>query len=369
MIRWRHDQQNLAMDVDTGNVQIRDDQRRSLEKAVTMIRRRAHDLPQPQLHVRVSQPPNAQNFAFEVDMDLEVMGRRLSANGQGDDLPDAAGAARDKIVSQLGPFKAALRREQTYRPRHEVEASESAGARAMGDQNPEVKQFERDLEACWQPLVRQVSREIAALEMNNELPLGEMVAQDIVDEVIVRARERLQRGPAAMPLEMWLYQQAREVLKQRQEQLLEETPMSTVPTRSMKESLPPPPPPDPLTEDEDVLADLIEPAPEALPGEDIPEQAEPNDRAMSARRDELRRSLHKTISQMPPAWREALWLHYLDGFDLAEIAALQQQDEKQVRDNLQQATSYLRNMLYTWRGWQGQPRDKSQLRDQGGSQE
>lgn len=138
--------------------------------------------------------------------------------------------------------------------------------------------------------------------------------------------------------------------------------MSTVSSRSMKETLPPPPPPNPLTFDEDVLMDLLEPEPEALPGEGIADQSEPTDPTLPTRRDEVRHALRRVISQMPGAWREAIWLHYLDGFDMAEIAAVQQLDEQKVRDNLQQATSRLRSALYTWRGWQGEMRDESHLR-------
>lgn len=367
MIRWRHDQQNLGMDVDTGNLPLGDDQRRLLEKTGRAIQQRTRGLPNPQLHVKVSHPPNASNFAYEVDMDMEIMGRTLTANGQGDELDHAIREARDKIVSQIGPFKGLLRRDEMKRLREqETDVSEPEGVMALpgSAEEPDLKQFERYMESYWQPLVRQVSREISALEMNNELPLGEIAAQDIVDEVIVRAHERFQDRPAGVSLEIWLYQLAREILKERREQLQAEMPMSSVPNRSMKETLPPPPPPNPLTDDEQVLVDLLEPEPEPLPGDEIPDQAEPVDPIEIARHEELRRALHKTISQMPAIWRETLWLHYLDGFDLSEIAALQQLDEEQVRKNLHQAVTRLRDAMYSWRDWQGQMQDENHFRDQ-----
>lgn len=362
MIRWRQDQQNLTVDYDTGEVPLDHQQRHPLELAAARIRKRCHDLTQPILYVRVTQDERTREF--EVELVLEALQRSLKGIGKADNLPDAAESARDKILSQMGPFKAMIRREEAYRLQHRHDAPEPI--RALSDptsgENPDLKNFERQLEAYWRPLVRQVSREISALEMNNLLPLGELAAQDIVDEVIVRAFERFRNRPSDVPLEIWLYQQARQVLAERREQLQRETPMSSVPPqRSMKETLPPP---NPLTDAEEVLMDLLEPEVDALPGDDIVDATGVTDPTLPHRRNELHQVLRRVISHLPPQQREAIWLHYLDGFDVAEIAAVQDRDEKDVRSDLEQAVSRLRDALYTWRGWTPASRDEGYMHKQ-----
>ena len=170
MIRWRHDQQNLAVDYDTGSIQLTEEQRQPLERAAAFVRKRCHDLSGPALHVRINR--DERGAEFEVELALDVMQRSLKGIGKADTLPDAVEYARDKILSQMGPFKAALRREEIYRLQHHENLADPAGARtapAPAD-SPQIRKFENDLEAYWRPLVRQISREISALEMSNLLP-------------------------------------------------------------------------------------------------------------------------------------------------------------------------------------------------------
>lgn len=358
MIRRRYDEPQLIMDVETGPLQIHDDQRRTIEKAATTIRRRIHGLPDAHLWVKVSQPLNHQNSSFEVDLRIDLSGRSLSASGQGPDLARAIGNARDKIVSQLGPLRASLRREQTYR-RGQADQSVEQGASSEASRSADSAEVERSLERYWQPLLRQVGREITVLELNGDLPHGELTARDIVDDVIVQVHEHFHDRPPQLPLEIWLYQQARDLLARRRKDLGAETPMSFAPAQRLRE----PPASNPPWEDEQILADLIEPEPEPMLGEDIADQIAPNDPSLSLRRDELRQAFHEVMGRMPSTWREAVWLHYLDGFDVPEIAAVQQADPQQVRDDLHTAVSRLRDALYSWRGWQAEARDEAQIRN------
>ncbi len=358
MIRWRHDHQNLSVDFDTGAVALNDQQRQPLEQTATLIRKRCHDLPGPALHVRVSRDERDQEF--EVEMTLEAMQRSVRGVGKADNLPEAVEFAREKVISQMGPFKAILRRDGIYRLQQRQGLDEAGGTAAapVSEQGPELKDFERRLEGYWRPLVRQVSREISALEMSSALPLGELAAQDIVDEVIVRAFERLRQRPGELQLEIWLYQQARQVLAERRKELQRESPISSIPPRrSMKELLPPPAS-NPLTDAEEILMDILEPEEELLPGEAIAEQAEATEPALPPRRTALQHALRRLVSHLPAAQREAIWLHYLDGFDMGEIAAIQGRQEEEVRVDVARGVSHLRNALRGWRGWEGERRER-----------
>ncbi len=215
---------------------------------------------------------------------------------------------------------------------------------AKDEPQPDHEQLQRDYDSLWLGLARQVSRETAALEANQELPFGEIASQDIVDDAIRRARRHLAERPAEVPMQVWLYEQAREVLKKRREQVSARAGRSGA---AGPQGKPAPPPPTPLylTLDEERLMDLVVPAPGAPSGETNGQRVAGRRSMPAGQRKQLRQALHEAVTRMPAAWRETIWLYYLDGFNLSQIAALQQREESEVREDLELAVSSLRDSL------------------------
>lgn len=62
-------------------------------------------------------------------------------------------------------------------------------------------------------------------------------------------------------------------------------------------------------------------------------------------RRELQQGLECTLQRLPEEWREALLMHAVDGYALAEIAALEGRSPDSIREDIRLAREYLREAL------------------------
>jgi len=353
-------EQEFAVEYDTANIELTAGLEKSLNRAVEAIRRRCRDFPSLRLHIRLEQHPRKKDF--RVGLNLQVAGRLLYGHGDGETFETAVRKARRGLEEQLEHLKAVLRREQYYKRKRQPVAGQPRDLKQLAAEaakRANFAEFKSHLEHYWRQLARQIGREIATLEANKELPAGLLSARDIVDEVIAWAFENFDRHPEGVPLERWLYVRARRILDRRcreiwrERPLSEETPVSAEPT-------PQQPQPDLLADEADLLIDLLEPEPEPAPGEDLAvELPEPQPEEELSRR-ELRQALRHVLRGMPRLWREAVWLHYLEGYDPVEIAMIQGLSEQAVRKNIRQAVALIRAKLSETRDRQAEARSAAQ---------
>jgi RNA polymerase sigma factor (sigma-70 family) len=173
-------------------------------------------------------------------------------------------------------------------------------------------------------------RELRILELEEGLPKGELTSADLVDEVLLQAWERFPHWPRHKPLDLWLIELLHECLERwRQE-----------------------PPALSLAGQEQNLGHLAEEeqewwvedtAPTAL--EDLLPGSERTEVWERLEAEEQRSRLSALMATLPKQQRQALVLHQLEGFDLAEIAMVQDRPEKAMAADLEAARRGLRARL------------------------
>jgi ribosomal subunit interface protein len=164
------------------------------------------------LHVHLEKSRH-RNY-YGVSARLVVPGGTLVARQEGYDLVAALRKSFDELERELLRHISRLRqedawhrkerREELRRLKKAIDARPESGARAFGDLVrallPKLQQF--------------VQRELAALRARGDLNPGYPTPQDIVDEVLTRAYQRLGERPKDLDPLHWLYQLTHEVLNE-----------------------------------------------------------------------------------------------------------------------------------------------------------
>ena len=180
------------------------------------------------------------------------------------------------------------------------------------------------------PMMRTVEsharRELRVMELEGRVRRGEFGVVDAVDEVLLRAWYQYDERPTHLELDAWLMRILHAVLAQ-----LGKEPMNA----SLEE---PVPWEEPRKDEEDIaygeaelptLADVLT----------VNEEAGSWERIDS---DEQRKIVEQELSQLDQRQRETLLAHVLDGFDTAEIAMIQDRDEREVVTEIRTAREALR---------------------------
>jgi DNA-directed RNA polymerase specialized sigma24 family protein len=181
-----------------------------------------------------------------------------------------------------------------------------------------------------------VRRELAVREMESGLAAGQVVPDDVLDEVLVRAYERFDRRPGGRPLDLWLLQLADEVLEESCGPLAEKSldaqveKPSTEPRGSSRDSSI-----EWATFSETVeLGDLLPgmPAADTWDSLDLETKKAESDRM---------------LARLPRRQRQAVVLNIVYGYSLAEVADFQGRGEDLVRADIDQGRrsleQYFRN--------------------------
>lgn len=182
------------------------------------------------------------------------------------------------------------------------------------------------------------TRELRMLEINELLPLGQVTAADLLDEVKARAWLQFVGRPREMPLDLWLVN------------LLDETLDEKIkPELRMKKSLD-------QHADEVHSEDLLQVDDQEwwvwLLGEDetitLGDAMSSGEGTAAAEQLELRElkdRLHALLGVMPKAQRQAFVLHVLEAYELFEVAMLQDRPETEVQADIDDARNTLREQL------------------------
>lgn len=188
-------------------------------------------------------------------------------------------------------------------------------------------------------LYRFVRHEIAHYEAEGELAPGELSAEDVVDEMLLRAQRDFVAHPVERHVRGWLVRRAREQLEADVGRL------KSMHERAIPLELDTSEIPDPAAVTTDG-GDVMFYEPQELTPEDLfPEIDLPASPEQEMETKELQACVDEVLAGMPDEWRQALQLHYLDGFSAAELAEAFGRSEPETRRMLEEARRVVRRKL------------------------
>jgi DNA-directed RNA polymerase specialized sigma24 family protein/ribosome-associated translation inhibitor RaiA len=183
--------------------------------------------------------------------------------------------------------------------------------------------------------------ELQALEEEGAIAVGELVVEELVDEVLLLAFDRFRLRPPDSLMEAWLM----ELLHERLTALApHELPVSMLESDENAG--------EPADEGDQLGADdvnywmtfLFEPEEEVRLEELVPDQ-EPLAAVSQPGSADQRRELRRLLARLPKRARQALMLHEASGFEIPEIAAMLRMDEGEVESLIEHARTSLRKNL------------------------
>jgi RNA polymerase sigma factor (sigma-70 family) len=289
-----------------------------------------------ELHVHVEKSRH-RNY-YRVSEQLLVPGATLTARQEGYDLMAAVRKSFDELERELLRHISRLRQDDTWRRKERreelrrlkkaIDAQPDTGAEQLGD-------LVRELLPKLQHFVQ---REIAALRARGDLNPGYPTPDDIVDEVLARAYQRLDQRPPDLDTLQWLYQLTHEVLGEEVREYARET------GRFVSTETTPPQPRDyTLDERDQGVYEFWQPE-EMFKLEDVRPVTDETPEEIVGE-EELRKYFHEVLARMPNNWRRAIWLTQAEGIPLPKVARMIGASEEQVKRWIQQGDEYLRAQL------------------------
>jgi RNA polymerase sigma factor (sigma-70 family) len=287
-----------------------------------------------QVHLEKSRHRNY----YRVSTQLVVPGGTLTGRQEGYELMTALRKSIDELERELlrhisrlrqdDAWRRKERREELRRLKKAIDAKPDTGAEAFGDL----------VRALLPKLQHFVQREVSALRARGDLNLRYPTPQEIVDEVLARAYQRLGERPKDLDPLHWLYQLTHEVLNDEVRQYRREGGrfVST-------ESAPPPPRDYTIDEQDQGVFEFWQPD-EMLKLEDVVPVTEATPET-KLEDEELRKYFHDALARMPNNWRRAIWLTQAEGIPVAKVARMMGASEEEVKRWIQQGDEYLRAQL------------------------
>ncbi len=184
-------------------------------------------------------------------------------------------------------------------------------------------------------LRRYVDRELRFRRDSGQRRLEEVSVEEVIDEVIANALDDHRERPEKIALEPWLYRLSRSAM----DRLANQIDSGAHPSRRSHEEIHPS-----LDASDEEMLQFYHP--DEIPANDdlVADQhsSTPEDEAS---RQELMTMVERSLRGAKPHQREAFLLFTLEGFRLAEIAAIMERNVEQVHADISAAREHLRRSL------------------------
>jgi RNA polymerase sigma factor (sigma-70 family) len=317
---------------DCGN-QLKAEMRADWEKELPRFERLLQHFPDELQEMWVTARRLRRPERFETKVVVQLPTQTLVVEQTAESWMESFDKAADKLGLKIKRHKEKLRKEWAVRRRRQRrEALSTAGPQLAHDRKQDrSREFFKMLGPWLEKLKHQVRRELRLLELEEQIGRNDWTAEGIVDEVLVRAWDRFSTQPDHATLDVWIMTILHEILDEvvsRGYQVSLDTPISW--------------PADPSEEDsyssfflDHELATLADVLPD---GEDTTIWDDLD-------REEQCRRLEQTLSKLDPRSRQAFVHHMMEGFDPAEVAAMQDREESEVAADIEAGRAALRQEI------------------------
>jgi RNA polymerase sigma factor (sigma-70 family) len=311
---------------------------KDLNHQVEKLRKRLQVFRPELVHLKGSVEQSSPREGFLVSLNLRLPSGQMVAQSSASAAVAAVKAAFDDLLQQITKHKEILRSSHKWKRRRRPTAKSQAHI-----------PFEKTLAAVPMPTIsaedirsyvnanlgrleRFVEREIYFRETSDSIPPDRISKEEVIDEAIARAMGDGMEKPERLALEPWLYRLAIRALdelaaasKEDGDSIhLEESARNPNVRGSDEPHLQYHQPDESLTE-ESVIPDRRVPTPEEI-----------------ASTDEMVSMVELALHGAARADREVFILYALEGFTVAEIAAITDRKEEEIRSSIATAREYLR---------------------------
>jgi RNA polymerase sigma factor (sigma-70 family) len=291
------------------------------------------------LHAVVQKYPT--RARYRVSLVLSVPRHTLVAHDEGRGAEKVLRAAFLEIERQLRKEKSRLRREHVWKRRaHRTRMRSEGTLEPVPRGDPEPGLLADLVLANLEWLYTVARREVAYHAATGDLARDDLGLDDLVHAVVLRACAEFRRRPAHLEVRAWLNRLTVEQLGAE----LERLGRNGTETVHVEDAVPAAPPGVEIQTLGEEIYDFYQPD-ESLRLEDVvPDRVAPTpDRVAECHALEC--CLTDALAGLPPAWRIAFELHYVDEVPIADVARVTRQTETQVRGCLDSARALLRERI------------------------
>jgi DNA-directed RNA polymerase specialized sigma24 family protein/ribosome-associated translation inhibitor RaiA len=302
------------------------------EKKASRLRRLVTHFPAEQTQLRLTVYQHPDPLRYEVRGVLHLPMKTLVAETRSKDPHAVLEEVGDALVRELKRHKEQLRRDYLYRRRARRRADLSAaGPLLERDQAGGRREAFFDL---LRPLLRSLHtharRGLRIMELEGTIGPGEVTPTDIVHDTITLAWDRFADRPAKQPLELWLI----ELLHERMSRLAE-VPAHVSIHQPVAAERP----------DEGEWPFEFMEQNEPLTLEDIYPDHDGSDVWHRLEHEEQRDLVLRLLGEFPEQQRQAFLLRTTEGYDIGEIAMIQDRSAQAVQEDIRAAAHGLRSRL------------------------
>lgn len=293
------------------------------------------------VHLKGIVEENSPREGFVVSLNLRLPSGQMAAQKSASSAWAAVKAAFDDLLQQVTRHKDLLRSSHKWRRRRspnsrsERQVPFEATLAAVQPATVSSDDIRSYVNANLSRLERYIERELYFRETAEQIPPDSLSQEEVIDEVIARALGNGGEKPERLSLEPWLYRLAIQAIgdlsTRSQDGIspvhLEDSARRPNVRASDEAELQFHQPDETLTE-ESVIADSRVATPEAI-----------------AYSDEMITLVQFALNGAKPADREVFILHAIEGFSLAEVAAITDRTPEEIRASVATARERLRRSL------------------------
>lgn len=299
--------------------------------------------PPERCHLHLTMTSTAGGDLWELRAVLCLPTGTLVTSETGQYLDQVLDKVADELARLIQKHKAEIRHEHLLRRRRRERASQRAAAPFLQEERERKRPaaFFELLKPLLTTVRNHAHRELRIMELEQVIPRGEITADDLTDDVLVAAWEQFTQRPHNMPLDVWLLRLLRdrlaEIKKNRGAVELSSPVEHVLQTEDDTEDF-----------DPDDLQCWLSRAlgrPRPISLEDIlVDEAAPDSWHQLEVEEEWERIL-ACLSDLPTHQREAFLLSVVDGLDVDEIAMALDRSEMEVRNDIEQTRTTIKQML------------------------
>lgn len=309
------------------NLDLSDNLKKMIERKASKLRKILPTFSPEVLDLHLSIEKLPRGHRFETVLVLTTPQTSIRVEGVEDNATASVLRAFDELFRRVKRFKSQLNRERFWqRPPLRPEAVVSKG---------HLRDLESAINRNLDKVENYIRREIFHQAVLDGLPPGLIQPQALMDDVFLHVTSQAHLRPENVPVDQWMFQIAREKVRERLESLERAEEEYHLEERSDEVS---------PWDDEDL--NFYQPD-EVLRLEDVLPDAHSSDPEQLMAWEESEEQLLRAIAHLPAVVRESFVLYALDGFSSDEVAMITGKTPQEILADVETARAELRQKLFS----------------------
>jgi RNA polymerase sigma factor (sigma-70 family) len=280
------------------------------------------------------------NNEFRLTLSIRMPGKNILVERNGQNLIPLVTEVKQSLLEQIKVQTSVIRKDRLRKKStQQGEAIQEAIGFPLsaGEADEEVlrDRFTARLTLVLQELHGHVSRLIRISQLAGDLPPHFLKAGDVVDDVVLRAYERVRSQPSEEISPAILYQIAEAIVIEEINNFVKSKNNISMEEKVSKES-----PHYGMNDMKDETLEFYQPE-EVLLYADIMPDMQIHDPVRNLNEQEQMREITASLSQLEPRARSSFLLNRVEGFEIYEIALVQGRSEEEISRDIQRCEDHL----------------------------